>query len=1326
MSKTIDERVVQMQFDNGQFEKNVETSMGTLDRLKKSLNLDGATKGLENVEEAANNVSFDKIASGVEALQDRFSTLGIVGMRVIQNLTDSAMNLISKGFNWITNGIVQGGISRAMNLENANFQLTGLLKNEEAVAAVMKNVQDSVDGTAYSLDAAATVAAQLAASGMKGGDNMYKTLRGIAGVAAMTNATYEEIGNIFTAVAGNGRLMGMQLTQLSYRGMNAAATLAEYLTEIGNGVVVTEAEVREAVSDGAIDFQTFADAMDYAFGEHAKDANKTFQGSLSNVRAALARTGAMFVSDIIKNEGSVVKLFNALRVCINQINKNIKPLAETFTTFVNGTADKLAKFIEGLKVDSSVTKFVHIGQALGGTLVNVFKGLVSVIKPVGKAFKMIFPESLLNSVVRFANHLEFITKDFKVSGPAVTNLRNAFKGLFSVLKLGIDILKAIGEGIKNIFSKLTGVSGDILEITGAIGNWLTATVKAIEENKTFTTVIESLSDGLGNALVSIRDYLKECDLLEGVGNLLSSVFNGILDVISNAGPKIREIFKSIGEGFSSFVNSAELDFAFDGTVVTVLIYNLKKLLIQINKLVRKGNPVAAAGDMLDQLRESLYAWEQEVASNYFLKIGAALLMLAVSLLLISSIDPNKLLGAMGAVVVFLGGLLGMLKLISGMDLTRKSSRAAKIMVKIGIALLLLALALKITASALKTFAKVAEMDSAWEGFGLMAASLVVLIGALAVLSQIKSKMLVGAAAILIISAAMMILALAIGEFALMAKAGTIWDGIGVMTTSLVILMAALFGLSAMSAKILIGAAAIAIISVALLALATAIGEFALMVKMDTVWEGFGLMVESLGALMLALLGLSHMSPKILIGAAAMLIMSAALVVLATAIGQFAVVAAMGTAWEGLGLMAVAIGALTLACLGLGAIAVPVLKGAAVLLIMAAALAAFSLALTLFSTALPGISLGFSLLGEGLKTLWLDISDIITALGESIGSALNDILTGVAAGIEEIIASIGEGIGRGLEGISEGVSAIGDSLSDLSDGLGDLGDGIERFGNGVRTLSGISWTRTALGMGEFALELGAINDNKFDGDTTAITDYIYAISNMVGKVQALSTNMSSAGKSLATSLGNSLTTKTRTYYNSMVSAGKYLVDGFISGINSKTAAAKKAATSLGSATSAALKRSLDERSPSKLTYQFGEYFTEGFVNGIQDNVLNAERTSKNLGERTLSTLRDAMSKVSDESLTDIDEQPVIRPIIDLTDVKTGANKLNGMISDIQPLRPYTSLALATSAGTISANQSGGVTMNFTIYGAEGQDVNQLAEIVSQKMNISLNRRSNTWR
>ena len=200
-------------------------------------------------------------------------------MRVISNLTDSMMRFGRNTVGFVTDSIIGGGKRRAMNIENAHFQLQGLLKDEAKVQAVMDDAMDSVDGTAYAYDEAAKAASQFAASGMEAGEKMQASLRAITGVAAMTNSEYESISQIFTTVSGNGRLMGDQLLQLSSRGLNAAATLADYMTKVGNGAKVTEGEVREMVSKGEISFDLFAAAMDDAFGEHAKKANETFTGA---------------------------------------------------------------------------------------------------------------------------------------------------------------------------------------------------------------------------------------------------------------------------------------------------------------------------------------------------------------------------------------------------------------------------------------------------------------------------------------------------------------------------------------------------------------------------------------------------------------------------------------------------------------------------------------------------------------------------------------------------------------------------------------------------------------------------------------------------------------------------------------------------------------------------------------------------------------------------------------------------------------------------------------------------------------------------------------
>lgn len=323
MSKEVDERVVSLEFNNQNFEKNVSQSMRTIDSLNNKLNLPGASKGLESVSKAASNIDLTSLSNSVSALEYRFSTMGIVGATAISNITTKLMQFSSKTLNFLTNGIVQGGIARAMKVETARFQLNGLLKDTAAVEDVMKNVKASVDGTAYSMDAAASVASQLAASGMRAGDDMLNSLKAVAGVAAMTNSSYEDIGRIFTQVAGQGRLMGDQLLQFSSRGLNVASTLADYLTKVGNGAKVTEAQVRDMVSKGKLDFNTFSKAMSDAFSESAFKANETVNGTFSNIKAALAKIGESFVAPLVKSNGPLVNLLNALREKVNIVKDKL-------------------------------------------------------------------------------------------------------------------------------------------------------------------------------------------------------------------------------------------------------------------------------------------------------------------------------------------------------------------------------------------------------------------------------------------------------------------------------------------------------------------------------------------------------------------------------------------------------------------------------------------------------------------------------------------------------------------------------------------------------------------------------------------------------------------------------------------------------------------------------------------------------------------------------------------------------------------------------------------------------------------------------------------
>lgn len=616
MSKKVDERVVEMRFENGQFEKGVTQSTESLNKLKKSLNLEGAAKGLENVNSTAKNTSgIESLAASLEKVEHRFSTMGIVGMRVIENLTDSAMRFAKKTVGFVTNGIINGGKRRAMNLENANFQLQGLLKNEEAVAAVMQNVSDAVDGTAYSLDAAAKVASQLAASGMKAGDQMFSALRGVAGVAAMTNSSYEDIGRIFTQVAGQGRMMGDQLLQLSGRGMNAAATLASYLTKIGDGTKYTEAQIRDMVSKGQISFDTFAAAMDDAFGEHAKAANSTFEGALSNIKSALGRIGADFIKPLIAQNGPFVNLFNAIRKKVNQIHEITKPIAEWTTKTIGNMVNKLAGFLEKLDIKNPFAK------VNGGDVAKTTKAFNSAADAVGNAAQSLehFQDiavrvirgefgngaervkALANAGEDYAKVQTLVNKVWLRNGKNWSDCTVKAEELEEVIgSLSDTELKSLGyteeqsESLKNLAQQAKDTGKPISEL---INNLQTPTKKDL-----FLDAIQNGLKGLSKVLKTVKtawnDVFSPKSLSDGVYKAVEN-----LHALSEKFVMTDETADKLRRTFSGLFSALSVVKNFVGGTVAVALRVVSKLLSSLH--ISLLDVTAAVGDAITKFKEWL-------------------------------------------------------------------------------------------------------------------------------------------------------------------------------------------------------------------------------------------------------------------------------------------------------------------------------------------------------------------------------------------------------------------------------------------------------------------------------------------------------------------------------------------------------------------------------------------------------------------------------------------------------------------------------------------------------------------------------------------------
>ena len=134
-----------------------------------------------------------------------------------------------------------------------------------------------------------------------------------------------------------------------------------------------------------------------------------------------------------------------------------------------------------------------------------------------------------------------------------------------------------------------------------------------------------------------------------------------------------------------------------------------------------------------------------------------------------------------------------------------------------------------------------------------------------------------------------------------------------------------------------------------------------------------------------------------------------------------------------------------------------------------------------------------------------------------------------------------------------------------------------------------------------------------------------------------------------------------YKDDFKTAGKNLGAGLINGINAKKQAAYNAGYALGQKAAQGVKDGSDEASPSKLTYQYGIWQGEGLINGIVAMGKKAYKAGYNLGNTAATSMSDAIAKVSDLLNTDMDSQPTIRPVLDLSDVQSGVGTIGSMLN-----------------------------------------------------------------
>lgn len=252
------------------------------------------------------------------------------------------------------------GFNRLKNIDTAKAQLEGLGHSAKEVDAIMDSAMESVKGTAYGFDEAATAAASAVAAGIEPGKELTRYLGLVGDASAQSNLSFTEMGSIFNKVMASGKISMEEVNQLADQGIPIYKMLSEQLG-------VTQADVREMVSAGKVDSETFLNAIEANIGGAAKImGEKSFTGALSNMGASLSRIGANFLDAGGKGGGFFSQLKPLMVDTMDIMEKVEDKAADWGTAFGNAfsTIIKAIKAVPGPVLGVGTAMAVSAGPAL--------------------------------------------------------------------------------------------------------------------------------------------------------------------------------------------------------------------------------------------------------------------------------------------------------------------------------------------------------------------------------------------------------------------------------------------------------------------------------------------------------------------------------------------------------------------------------------------------------------------------------------------------------------------------------------------------------------------------------------------------------------------------------------------------------------------------------------------------------------------------------------------------------------------------------------------------------------------------------------------------
>ena len=1034
MSTTVDERVVEMRFDNKQFESGVQTSLSTLDKLKNSLKMDGATKGLEAVDNAAKKVNMSGLGSAVESVRVKFSALEVMAVTALANITNSAFNAGKNIVSALTIDPIKTGFQEYETQINA---IQTILANTESKGSTLKDVNAALDElnqyadkTIYNFTEMTRNIGTFTAAGVDL-DTSVSAIKGIANLAAVSGSNAQQASTAMYQLSqalASGTVKLQDWNSVVNAGMGGQVfqdALKETARVHGiaiDDMIKSEGSFRETLKDGWLTSDILTETLSKFTGDLNEEQLRTM-GYTEEQIASIIKMGQT-ANDAATKVKTFTQLFDTLKEAaqsgwtqsweiivgdFEEARDLLTEVSDVFGNLINESANARNAMLQEWKDLGGRTMMIEAAR-------NAFEGLASIAAPIREAFREIFPPMTGKQLADITEKLRDLTAKFKMGEEASKNLKSTFKGVFAVVDIVGQAFKAVAGGIADLIGFVVPAGNGILGLTGTFGEYLVKIDETIKKTDLFNTAIKHVVDFIKTGVTVATDIVKAAgQAAKEFGQFIKEKFSfpgfeAFHAFLERVQKRMSEVGDTAGKMKSGVVVAFEL--MGDALEKCKFLQVLEALWKAVKSIT--GGIAEAFGNLAGTLAEKLGNADFSGLLDILNSLAAGGIAVAISKFLKSVSEPLEGLQGM------LDGITGILDGIRGCFEAYQTQLKAGTLLKIASAIAILAASI-VAISLIDSNKLSASLGAITVLFGNLLASMAIFNK----ISDFSGKVTKACATMFAMSISISILAGAMKKIADLD-----WNGIGKGLVGIAglsaIVVASAKVMSSGSGQLVKGATSLVVFAAAIKVLASVCKDLS-----SLNWDELGKGLTGVGVLLAEVavfLRIAKFGGKAMSTATGIVILSAAMKILASACKDFG-----SMSWTEIGKGLTSVGAL----LAEITLFTNLTGNAKHVISTGVALVAISGAMKILASAMSDFgAMKWEDIGKGLTAIGVSLAEVALATKlmpkNMIGIGTGLVVVGAAL---EIIANVMSKLGDfSWEQIGKGLVVMGGALAELAIGL----------------------------------------------------------------------------------------------------------------------------------------------------------------------------------------------------------------------------------------------------------------------------------------------------